>query len=197
MEHETALLDVEMDRGVGGRMNEPGKPIDSPTRESRHRRFWLGFIVVLLAGQIALMLVLLYLATSDTSFSIEPDYYQKGLHWDDVAAQTRQNARLGWSVRIELGPDVSVRGERGLICRLADREGQPLDGATVDVVAFSHARGSERTAVTLPWAGSGRYEAPVRFAREGVWEFRLAIQRGTDTFRYTEQRDVYLPETES
>jgi len=176
-------------------MNEPGTPLDSSIRERRHRRFWLGCIVVLLAGQIALMLVLLYLATSDRSFSVEPDYYQKGLNWDHVAAQTRHNARLGWSVRIELGPDVSVRGERTLICRLANREGQPLDGATVDVVAFSHARGSERTTVTLPWAGSGRYEAPVRFARAGVWEFRLAIHRENDTFTYTEQRDVYLPET--
>ena len=175
-------------------MNEPGKPVDGPTRERGHRLVWLGFIVVLLVGQVLLMLVLVYLATSDASFAIEPDYYQKGLHWDAVAAQARQNARLGWSVRIELGPDENVRGERALICRLADREGQPLDEATVAVVAFSHARGSERTAVTLPWAGSGRYEAPVRFAREGLWEFRLAIQRGTDTFTYVEQRDVYLTE---
>ena len=194
MEHETALLDGEMDNGFGGRMNEPGTPVDSSTGERRHRRFWLGCIVALLAGQIALMLVLLYLATSDRSFSVEPDYYQKGLNWDRLAAQTRHNARLGWSVRIELGPEVNVRGERALICSLADREGRPLDGATLDVVAFSHARGSERTAVTLPWAGSGRYEAPVRFAREGLWEFRLAIQRGTDTFTYVEQRDVYLTE---
>ena len=80
-----------------------------------------------------------------------------------------------------------------MICTLADRDGQPLDGATVDVVAFSHARGSDRTAVTLLPAGSGRYEAPVRFTRAGVWEFRLAIQRGPDTFTYVEQRDVYPP----
>jgi hypothetical protein len=68
-----------------------------------------------------------------------------------------------------------------------------VDGATVDAVAFSHARGSDRTAVTLLPAGSGRYEAPVRFTRAGVWEFRLAIQRGPDTFTYVEQRDVYPP----
>ena len=51
MEHVTALLDGEMDNGFGGRMNEPGTPVDSSTRERRHRRFWLGCIVVLLAGQ--------------------------------------------------------------------------------------------------------------------------------------------------
>ena len=84
-----------------------------------------------------------------------------------------------------------------MICTLADRTGQPLDGATVDAVAFSHARGSDRTAVTLLPAGSGRYEAPVRFTRAGVWEFRLAIQRGPDTFTYVEQRDVYPPNVDA
>lgn len=175
-------------------MTEPAKPIVSPARETRHRLVWLGLILALLAGQIVLMLVMVYLATSDASFAIEPDYYQKSLHWDAVAAQARQNEWLGWSAKIELGPSVRVTGERTLTCTLADRTGRPLDGATVDAVAFSHARGSDRTALTLLPAGSGRYEAPLRFARVGVWEFRLAIQRGSDTFTYVEQRDVYPPE---
>jgi len=174
-------------------MREPAKPTVDSAHEARHRLFWVGVILALLAGQIALMGAMVYLATSDASFAIEPDYYQKGLNWDAVAAQTRQNTRLGWSAKIELGTAVRVTGERTLTCTLADRAGQPLDGATVDAVAFSHARGSDRTAVTLLPAGSGRYEAPVRFTRAGVWEFRLAIQRGPDTFTYVEQRDVYPP----
>ena len=174
-------------------MSEPAKPGICASGEKKHRLFWVGLIVALLAGQIMLMLVAVYLATTDPSFAIEPDYYQKGLRWDTVAAQARRNERLGWSVRIELGPDVTVRGERALICSLADREGRPLDGATVVVEAFSHARGNERTAVALLPAGRGRYEAPVRFARQGLWEFRLAIQRGSDTFTYTEQRELWSP----
>jgi nitrogen fixation protein FixH len=175
-------------------MTDLAKPVVSPAHETRHRLFWVGLILALLAGQVALMLAMVYLATSDASFAIEPDYYQKALNWDTVAAQARQNERLGWSAKIELGPTVSVTGERTLTCTLADRTGRPLDGASVDAVAFSHARGSDRTAVTLLPAGSGRYEAPVRFTRVGVWEFRLAIQRGPDTFTYAEQRDVYPPE---
>jgi nitrogen fixation protein FixH len=172
-------------------MTELAKPIVSPANETRHRRFWVGLILALLAGQIVLMGSMVYLATSDATFAIEPDYYQKGLNWNVAAAQARQNERLGWSAKIELGPDIRVTGERTLTCALADRAGQPLDGATVDAVAFSHARGSDRTAVTLLPAASGQYEAPVRFTRAGVWEFRLAIQRGPDTFTYVEQRDVY------
>ena len=174
-------------------MTELAKPLVSPAHETRHRLFWLGFVLALLAGQIVLMLAMVYLATSDASFAIEPDYYQKGLNWDARAAQARQNERLGWSAKVELGPTVRVAGERTLTCTLADRTGRSLDGATVDLVAFSHARGSDRSAVTLLPVGSGRYEAPMRFTRAGVWEFRLAIQRGPDTFTYVEQRDVYPP----
>ncbi len=175
-------------------MTEPAKLIAASAHETRHRLFWVGLVLALLAGQIALMLAMVYLATSDASFAIEPDYYQKALNWDAVAAQARQNERLSWSAKIELGPVVRATGERALICTLTDRTGQPLDGATVDAVAFSHARGGDRTAVTLLSAGRGRYEAPVRFSRAGVWEFRLAIQRGADTFTYVEQRDVYPPD---
>lgn len=175
-------------------MNEQTKPGDRSVRESGHRRFWVGLIVALLLGQIALMLVVVYFATTDPSFAIEPNYYQKGLNWDAVAAQTSQNQRLGWSAKVDLGAEATVRDERAMVCTLTDRDGQPLDGATVDAVAFSHARGSERTAVTLLPAGRGRYEGQVRFARQGVWEFRLAIRRGTDTFTYMELREVYFPD---
>lgn len=175
-------------------MNEPANFRTGAAGERGHRLFWVGLIVALLAGQIVLMLVMVYLAATDGSFAIEPDYYRKGLQWDAVAAPTRRNERLGWSVRIELGPEVTVPGERALICSLADRAGRPLDGATVELVAFSHSRGNERRAVSLLPAGQGRYQAPVRFARQGLWEFRLVIRRGSDTFTYTERRDVYPPE---
>lgn len=177
-------------------VTEPATPLDVAARERRYRLVWVGLILALLTGQILLMAAMVYLATSDASFAIEPDYYQKGLHWDATAAQTRQNQRLGWSATIELGTEIRGTGERTLICILRDRAGQPLDGATVDAVVFSHTRGNDRATVTLLPAGSGRYEAPVRFARAGVWEFRLAIQRGPDTFTYVEQRDVYPPDRE-
>ena len=174
-------------------LTQSAMPLDAAARERRYRLVWVGLILALLAGQILLMAAMVYLATSDASFAIEPNYYQKGLNWDAIAAQLRQNQRLGWSAQLEFGTEVGATGERTLICTLADRTGQPLDGATVDAVVFSHARGGDRATVTLLPTGNGRYEAPVRFAREGLWEFRLAVQRGLETFTYVEQRDVYPP----
>jgi nitrogen fixation protein FixH len=157
------------------------------------RILWPGLIFVLLGGQLLVMFVMVYLATSDGSFAIEPDYYQKGLHWDTTAAQLRENERLGWSADIEFGDEVSVAGERTVRCLLADKSGQPIKGAVVDLVAFSHARGTQRTSATLLPADSGVYQTTLRFPREGVWEFRLVATRGTETFTGVELHEVYPP----
>jgi nitrogen fixation protein FixH len=129
----------------------------------------------------------------DGSFAVEPDYYQKALRWDEVAAQHRENARLGWTAAIDVGDDVSVFDERTLTCRLADAEGRPVEGAAVDLVAFPHARGSERASAVLAETESGVYAATLRFRRKGVWEFRLAVRRGPNVFTHRETRDVYPP----
>lgn len=161
--------------------------------ERRHRRFWVGLILALLGGQMVLIGTMAYVATSDGSFAIEPDYYQKGLHWDQTAAQIRKNTELGWSVRLQVGDQVSVRGERELRCRLSDKAGRALDGATLDLVAFPHARGNQRCSATLLPVGDGEYEAALRFSRPGKWEFRVSVQRGPETFTQTLLRDVAIP----
>jgi nitrogen fixation protein FixH len=154
---------------------------------------WPGLLIVLFGGHLLLMFVMAYLATSDGSFAIEPDYYQKGLHWDETAAQLRENDRLGWSVEIELDDDVSVLGHRTVRCVVSDKQGKPIDGAIVDLVAFHHAHGNDRTAVTLVPVGEGKYETTLRLAYKGLWEFRLVIHRGSDTFTCTQVKRVRPP----
>jgi len=161
--------------------------------ERRHRAFWVGLILALLGGQMVLICTMAYVATSDGSFAIEPDYYQKGLHWDETAAQIRKNAELGWSVRLQVGDQVGIRGERALRCRLSDNVGRALDGATIDLVAFPHARGNQRSSATLIPADDGEYATSLRFSHPGVWEFRVIVQRGPETFTQTLLRDVRPP----
>ncbi|MBI5627923.1 MAG: FixH family protein [Candidatus Rokubacteria bacterium] len=164
---------------------------DKPTTAASARNvFWPAFIVSLVAFHILASLVMVFLCTRDRSFSVEPDYYQKSLHWDDTALQQRENVRLGWAVAIEVGPALNVLGERKITCRVTAGSGEPIERAAVDLVAFSHARASERTALVLLPAGRGIYQATHRFARQGLWEFRIVIARDGETFTYTEQRQV-------
>lgn len=161
--------------------------------ESRHRRFWVGLVVVLLSAQALLMLVTVYLTVTDGSFAVEPDYYQQSMDWDATMAQRRRNEQLGWQLQLSLADQASVFGERKLLCRLNDRQGVPIDGAVIDLVAFSHARGNDRSSATMTPVGEGRYETTLRLSRSGKWEFRLAVQQGDETFTHTELRDVVPP----
>jgi nitrogen fixation protein FixH len=174
-------------------MHEKQPSADTPRDNARHGIFWVGFILLLLGGQVLLMLVMVYLATSDRSFAIEPDYYQKGLQWDDVMAQRRENERLGWAMRVRLADHVTVLDQRKVICEVTDDAGSPVEGAVVDLVAFPHARGNDRAYATLTDTGNGFYETDLRMLRGGLWEFRLVVQHTEGTFSHTELCKVQPP----
>lgn len=163
---------------------------DAATTEPKRHLLWPLMIVALLAGHVLAVLVMVYVATRDRSFAVEPDYYQKALHWDDIAAQQRENARLGWTVAIAVGSSTSPLGQRTVSCRLSDRAGKPLEGAIIDVIAFAHVRADERLAGVMESQGSGVYETTLRLRRKGLWEFRLVVRRGSEMLTYSEQRPV-------
>ena len=62
----------------------------------------------------------------------------------------------------------------------------------IDVLAFSHLRGNERTTVVLEAVAEGQIGRTLRFPRSGVWEFRL-VRRGSDVFTHTETREAAPP----
>jgi nitrogen fixation protein FixH len=160
---------------------------------TRSAWFWPALVVGLLAGQMVLVLVMAYLAVSDHSFAVEPDYYRKALQWDAEMAQQQANRRLGWSVHVEVSEQSDLFQQRDVRCVIADRMGQPVEGAAVEVVAFPHARGNERQTLTLAAVEAGRYGAAVRMAQGGLWEFRVAAKRGAELATHMEQVQVRLP----
>jgi nitrogen fixation protein FixH len=158
--------------------------------EWRHRCFWVGLIIALLAAQTLMMAVAVYLTVADESFAVEPDYYQQSLDWDATMAQQRHNQHLGWQLQWSVAENATLFGDRKVRCRLLDRQGHPLDGAEIGLVAFPHARGSQRLSATFSAAGEGWYETTLRITRPGKWEFRFAVQRQADRFTHTQVRDV-------
>lgn len=173
-------------------MPESGSP-EQPNVSLLHKVMWPGLLITLFGGHLLLMFVMAYVATTDGSFAIEPDYYQKALNWDETAAQLRENDRLGWSANIELDDDVSVLGHRTVRCVAADRQGNPMDDAQVDLIVFHHAHGNDRTPISLKAVGDGKYETTLRLAYDGLWEFRLVIHRGSDMFTCTQVKRIRQP----
>ncbi|MGE0480606.1 MAG: FixH family protein [Phycisphaerae bacterium] len=156
-----------------------------PARDGAAGRAWVwpAIVVGMLAAHAALCAITIVAATSDPSWAVEPDYYQKALNWDEHAAAMRAGAALGWTVEIDVASMASVRGSRAVRCRLSDRDAKPVDGATLRATVFHHARGADRTTLAFAPAGRGEYEASAALRKAGTWEFRIEAERGEERYR--------------
>ncbi len=145
-------------------------------------RLWPAVIVGVLALHVTTLLVVVFVATRDPSFAVEPNHYQKALAWDGSAARLRASKLLGWSVSLQADTATDILGRRRLMCRILDQDGIAVVGATVQLLIFHHARAADRVQVSLSPEQDGTYAALVPMKRAGLWEFRLAARRGDALF---------------
>ncbi len=152
---------------------------------------WPIAMGVILASTVGVNLWVAHLANSDPSVAVEPDYYDKAIHWDDHMAQVRQNEALGWTVAPSLSPIVADSGAQ-LQVALHDRAGRPLDGAQVAVTAVNNLTASEPLAATLTARGEGMYTVHLPMRQTGLWELRFDVKRGTDHFTADVRLDAFV-----
>ncbi len=153
---------------------------------------WPAVIIGALTLHVVVSLATVWVATSNPSYAVEEDYYQKALHWNDRRAQDLANAGLGWQVAVSVQPPSSAGDPAALELNLADRQGLPVDGAAVSVEAFHNARAGRILRAALTADGDGRYTAPMPMKRSGVWEIRIIAIRGDATFTHRETRFLSL-----
>jgi nitrogen fixation protein FixH len=152
--------------------------------------YWPLLLVGLLASGVVANLYFMGLAVSDPSFAVEPDYYAKALAWDAHLAQAKENAELGWTIALAVADADRATGRAHVVARLFDRDGRPLPGLTVGLTAFHNARASQVVAATLSETAEHAYAADVAVSRPGLWEFRVAATRGTETFTAVVDQDA-------
>ena len=154
--------------------------------------WWPPIIAGALAFHVISSLVVVYVATSDPSYAVEDNYYQKAVAWDEKRAQDRVNADLGWSLEFSVEPPTRPGEQPGLEVTLLDADGRPLAGAAVAVEAFHNARGDDIIRNVLTDAGDAVYRASLPMSRNGRWELRFTVSRGEDTFTYSETRHLFV-----
>jgi len=135
---------------------------------------WIAAVVVLLVGNAAAMITLAATAGDPTSRVI-PDYYQKAVRYDDVAAARAASAALGWTARISLE-------DGALVAVLTDRDGAPVTGAAVEVEVRPRVRADELVTVALVEVAPGRYQAPLPAGRRGLHDLALTARRDDAAF---------------
>lgn len=146
---------------------------------ARSGGIWPGAIFALLGFNVVVVAVTVYFAVTDPSASIEPNYYEKAVRWDESAARRASSGRLGWGVDFKLG---QIAQGRELLASLRDADGIGIDGARVQVEMFHHARAGDRRTLRLEPRGEGVYAGRFGPMRDGTWRLRLMARRGADVF---------------
>ena len=154
--------------------------------------WWPPIIAGALALHVVVSLIVVYVATSDPSYAVEEDYYEKAVAWDDKKAQDRTNTRLGWSLEFSVKPPVRPADRPTLEVELLDADRRPLTGAMVMVEAFHKAHGDDIVRETLTEAEDGLYRASPAMQHDGRWELSFTVDHDGDHFTHTGTRHLLV-----
>lgn len=141
-----------------------------------------AIIFVLLGLNFLIVGITVFAANSDGGAAIEPDYYQKALHWDEHRAQERRSLALGWDVRADL---TRRDGALALRVHVHDAAGAAISGASVHATVFRSAEARRRFTLELRETNTpGEYGAAVPSGAAGAWQVELAVAaRGNEYSR--------------
>jgi nitrogen fixation protein FixH len=141
---------------------------------------WPGIVVAMLSGHAFLIVGALAIAAALIPAAVTaPDGYEAALGWDAQQAARRASDALGWTLLATPSDHVEVSGDRRVQFVLRDREGLPVENATITLTMYHHAKPNERIERQLePQAVVGVYETVMPMRREGFWRIHAVAQQG-------------------
>jgi nitrogen fixation protein FixH len=152
-------------------------------------KFFMLLPVLLLGLSFAGWAVMISMATSDPSFAVEADYYQKAARFDEELGRREASRALGWKVEVlDFRPRQS--GASALRVRLVDRQGSPLAGASVAVQGISNRRAAEVHAASALTDELGQATLDLSPGPTGLWELRFTATRATVQFSEVVRTDL-------
>lgn len=153
------------------------------------KSLWAWVPAGLLGSMLAGLGVMTYMATDDPHFALEPNYYDKAVHWD--RAQRDQRASEASGLTAELSPlHVNSDGRAEVRVRLVDREQRAVTGAQIQIEAFPNAYAARVVRMDLREAEPGVYVGSLERPTLGLWELRLQARAGEARLRQVLRRDV-------
>lgn len=151
---------------------------------------WSWVPAMLLTSMLVGLGTMAFIAIDDPSFALEPNYYDKAVHWDRSQAQARDSQALGLRLTLLQPLSISSPAEVELVLSIRDREDLPLRGAKVDLEAFPNAYAARVQHVSLREASPGVYRVKLAHGVRGLWELRFVVAQGTSRFRQVLRVDV-------
>lgn len=152
--------------------------------------FWSWVPAMLLGSMLLGLGTMAYLAIDDPSFALEPNYYDKAVHWERSQAEARDSQALGLQLSLLRPLASSALGEVELELGIHDRQGLPVRDAAVQLEAFPNAYATQIQQVTLHESSPGVYRGKLARGVRGLWELRLRVSQGSSHFRQVMRVDV-------
>jgi len=145
--------------------------------EKRARRFWVSLIVGFLGLQVVGGVVAIYLATSDPTVAIIPNYYQAGLNWDVTKRNRDLFTTLGWICSVHVQEKDPQLNQRTVLIQIRNKSNQPVSGLRIRGQIYHHARGQEVHRLSFDESEShpGDYVAIIQMSQAGLWQVNLAL----------------------
>jgi nitrogen fixation protein FixH len=149
--------------------------LSPPKPGTRKSARWALMPIGLLASSTLGVSWMAAVAIRDPNFALEPDYYQKALHWDQTQAQAADNQRLAYQFSAPRVIVLDKAGQASVGITIKDRDGHPVSGGRVTAEAFPNAYSDELTTLTFVEQEPGSYVASLKVAHPGLWELRVSM----------------------
>jgi hypothetical protein len=154
------------------------------------RSNWAWVPALMLGSMLLGLGTMAYVAIDDPHFALEPNYYDKAVHWDQSRAEARQSASSGLSLSLTRPLVTSADGSVDVEIRVADRQKNPVLGAQVELQAFPNAYAERIEKLTLRESAPGVYSGRLSRGVLGLWELRFALARDALRFHEVVRQDV-------
>lgn len=157
---------------------------------SRAGRVWAWVPALLLGSMLVGLGTLVTIAVDDPHFALEPNYYDKAVHWDRARAEASASEALGLTLSLAPALYREADGSVELELAISDRGGAPFARAQVEIEAFPNAYASRKQHLQLQEVAPGRYRGKLEQGLLGLWELRVGLTRDADRFHHDLRRDV-------
>jgi nitrogen fixation protein FixH len=157
---------------------------DPPRSRKGRAWLWPTIIIVSLTLHTVVMLGVVVIASRDSTFRVDPDYFRRDFNFDQKKAQLEASRKLGW--RVHLTGTASQ-----FAIDLRDNNGQPISDATITIRYFHNAAARDVKDLSLSaTTDPGIYHGAIALNRTGFYTIDTLIVRGDQ--RFIDTRDLYI-----
>lgn len=151
-------------------------------------KLWAYVPALLLGCMLVGLGSMAYVAIHDPHFALEPNYYDKAVHWDQGLAEERASRDLGLVLELEK-LQIAPTGNAPILVKLSSSGGQELTGQ-LTLEAFPNAFAGQIQRITLHETAPGIYTGALTKPLPGLWELRFVLTQAGQRLRETVRRDI-------